>query len=153
MDSADRLGLGPAARPGQLAGVVGQEQREQTSRARTAGTSSPASFDQLLEREIAARSAGVSYSSPPPAAVQLKWSAHAQQRLQSGEIRWGAAQEQRLAAAVEQVARKGGRETLVLLDDLAFIVSVPHRTVITAMSGARRVDNVFTQIDSAVIAR
>jgi flagellar operon protein len=58
----------------------------------------------------------------------------------------------RLALAVEQVAQKGGKESLVLLDDLAFIVNVKDRLVVTALDGDSRKGNIFTQIDSVVIA-
>jgi len=40
----------------------------------------------------------------------------------------------------------------VLLRDMAFIVSVKNKTVITAMDGENMKSNVFTNIDSAVIA-
>jgi flagellar operon protein len=59
----------------------------------------------------------------------------------------------RLEAAVEKAGLKGGKESLILLDDLAFVVSVKNRTVITAVGADRMADNVFTNIDSVVIAR
>ncbi len=59
----------------------------------------------------------------------------------------------RLEAAVEKAGQKGGKESLILLDDLAFVVSVKNRTVITAVGADRMADNVFTNIDSVVIAR
>ena len=54
-------------------------------------------------------------------------------------------------AAVDRAAAKGARESLVLVDDTAFVVSVRNRTVITAVDRARMRDQVFTNIDSAVI--
>ncbi len=59
----------------------------------------------------------------------------------------------RLEAAVEKAGLKGGKESLILLDDLAFVVSVKNRTVITAVGADRMADNVFTNIDSVVIAK
>jgi flagellar operon protein len=57
-----------------------------------------------------------------------------------------------LGAAVDKAAQKGARESLVLMNrDLALVVSVTNRTVITAMDGNSIRDNVFTNIDSAVI--
>ena len=53
--------------------------------------------------------------------------------------------------AVDKARNKGGRETLILLGDVALVVSVVNRTVITAIDGDSLKDNVFTQIDSAVI--
>ena len=52
---------------------------------------------------------------------------------------------------MEKARAKGGKETLILLDNVALVVSVANRTVITAMDGDNLRDNVFTQIDSAVI--
>lgn len=59
----------------------------------------------------------------------------------------------RLEAAVDKAGLKGGKESLILLDDLAFVVSVRNRTVITAVGADRMADNVFTKIDSVVIAK
>jgi flagellar operon protein len=39
----------------------------------------------------------------------------------------------------------------MLLNDMALIINVKNRTVVTALDGASMKDNVFTQIDSAVI--
>jgi flagellar operon protein len=58
----------------------------------------------------------------------------------------------RLESAVDKLAAKGARESLVLLDDNAMVVSVRNRTVITALSREQARENVFTNIDSAVIA-
>jgi flagellar operon protein len=56
-----------------------------------------------------------------------------------------------LENAVDKAASKGARESLVLLNDLAVLVSVRNRTVITAMERENMKEGVFTQIDSAVI--
>ena len=53
--------------------------------------------------------------------------------------------------AVERASQKGASESLLLMDDLAFIVSVKNRTVITVIDGHNMKDNVFTNIDSAII--
>lgn len=82
---------------------------------------------------------------------QVKFSAHALKRLEARNIKLNDAQLQNLDNAVEKARSKGGRETLILLDDVALVVSVANRTVITAMDGENLKDNVFTQIDSAVI--
>jgi flagellar operon protein len=78
-------------------------------------------------------------------------SAHARERIERREIPFDAPMAARLEAAVERAAAKGGRESLVLVDDTAFVVSVSNRTVITAVDRARMRDQVFTNIDSAVI--
>jgi len=81
----------------------------------------------------------------------LAFSAHARSRLISRSIQLTGQQVARLEYGVEQAAQKGARESVVMLDNLAFVVSVPNRTVVTAVEGAAREGNVFTQIDSAVI--
>lgn len=81
----------------------------------------------------------------------VKFSAHATKRLEARNIKLSPEQLQTLEEAVEKARSKGGRETLILLDNVALVVSVANRTVITAMDGENLKDNVFTQIDSAVI--
>lgn len=81
----------------------------------------------------------------------VKFSAHATKRLEARNITLSAQQLNTLEDAVEKARAKGGRETLILLGNVALVVSVANRTVITAMDGDNLKDNVFTQIDSAVI--
>jgi flagellar operon protein len=82
----------------------------------------------------------------------VKFSQHATQRLQTRNINLTSTQMTQLNNAVDKAAQKGARESLILMDrDLALVVSVKNRTVITAMDGASIKDNVFTNIDSAVI--
>lgn len=82
----------------------------------------------------------------------VRFSSHAQKRLDKREIQLGDDGLARLNAAVDRAAQRGGRESLVLMDDLAFIVNVKERLVVTAMSGESRKEGVFTQIDSVVLA-
>jgi flagellar operon protein len=84
-------------------------------------------------------------------AATLKFSAHAQKRLASRNIEVTPQILNKLNSAVQGAANKGSNNSLILLSDLAFIVNVPNRTVITAVDGQSMKDNVFTQIDSAVI--
>ena len=89
----------------------------------------------------------------------VRFSAHALGRLESRNIQFSAESMGRLSEAVDRAEAKGAREALVLMpgaertDDLALVVSVKNRTVITAMDGNSIQDNVFTNIDSAVVAR
>ncbi len=82
---------------------------------------------------------------------EVKLSAHAQARLKSRNIPWDQNRQEKLNSLVDKAAAKGARESLVLMEDCAFIVSVRNRTVITAVDGQAMKDNVFTNIDSAVI--
>ncbi|MDA3904187.1 MAG: flagellar protein [Desulfuromusa sp.] len=96
------------------------------------------SFDQLLQNKI--EQGGV------------KFSKHATDRIQSRGIQFDSNQMQRLESAVSQVNAKGGRESLVMLDDTALVVSVKNDTVVTVVDREQLKNNVFTNIDSAVIA-
>ncbi len=81
----------------------------------------------------------------------LKVSGHAQSRLASRGIELDGAAWDRVRGGVDKAAAKGARESLVLMDDVALVVSVKNRTVITAVDKGSLKDNVFTNIDSAVI--
>ncbi len=59
---------------------------------------------------------------------------------------------ERLQAGVDRAAAKGARDSVVFVDGTAFVVSVPNRTVITAVDSEHMREHVFTNIDSAVIA-
>jgi flagellar operon protein len=83
----------------------------------------------------------------------LKFSKHAQERLDSRQIRLNDTDMVSLQRAVSRAEEKGAKDSLVLLRDLAFIVSVKNRTVVTAVDGEHITENVFTNIDSAVIAQ
>ncbi|WP_217915189.1 TIGR02530 family flagellar biosynthesis protein [Miltoncostaea marina] len=87
-------------------------------------------------------------ASPQP----VRWSAHAVQRLSQREIAVTPDLQGRLEGAVDRLAAKGGRESVVLMDRMAFVVSVQNRTVITAVDQAGMRDQVFTNIDSAVLS-
>lgn len=84
-------------------------------------------------------------------ASRLKLSGHAQTRLQSRNIQLGRDEWKRVLDGVERASAKGARESLVMLDDVALVVSIKNRTVITAVEKAQLKENVFTNIDSAVI--
>ena len=60
-------------------------------------------------------------------------------------------QSERLESGVQKASEKGIRESLVIVDSLAFIVNVPNKTVVTAMDRTESDDNIYTNIDGAVI--
>ncbi|SNB47054.1 TIGR02530 family flagellar biosynthesis protein [Geobacter sp. DSM 9736] len=84
-------------------------------------------------------------------AGEVKFSQHAQERLRARGISLSETDMKQLQGAVESVAQKGGRESLIMLGDAALVVSVKNRTVITAMDRGSMQGNVFTNIDSAVV--
>lgn len=81
----------------------------------------------------------------------ITFSQHAQERLRERGISLDKTEMEKLEGAVEDVARKGSRESLVLLADAALVVSVKNRTVVTALDRKSMQGNVFTNIDSAVL--
>lgn len=82
----------------------------------------------------------------------LRFSNHAQKRLQTREISLTDDGLARLSSAVDKAEKRGGRESLVLMDEMAFIVNIRERLVVTAMDARSRGEGVFTQIDSVVLA-
>jgi flagellar operon protein len=84
-------------------------------------------------------------------ADRLKVSGHAQTRLSSRNIELGRAEWERVLSGVDKAAEKGAKESLVMVDDIALVVSVRNRTVITAIEKENLRNNVFTNIDSAVV--
>ncbi|MBC7186093.1 MAG: flagellar protein [Calditrichaeota bacterium] len=96
-------------------------------------------FAQMLEQEVRKRE-------------EVRFSLHALERLRLRNIQLTPQEVETLGGAVSKVAEKGGRDSLVVMNRVAFVVNVPTRTVITAIDQAHLRDSVFTQIDSAVIA-
>jgi flagellar operon protein len=82
----------------------------------------------------------------------LQFSKHATKRIEQRGLDIDGAQMVRLERAVGQAEAKGSRDSLILLDDLALVVSVQHRLVVTAMDEESSKEHVFTNIDSVVIA-
>src|SRR5438045_3906714 len=97
------------------------------------GAASGPSFAELLRtRQGLAPTAS---TADPSASIEggVRFSAHAQTRLQSRQIALGEGQLNRLQGAVQRAAGKGARDALVLMDDLAMVVSVTNRTVVTVV--------------------
>lgn len=87
------------------------------------------------------------------AAESLKFSHHAEQRLSQRGIKLGPEQLSAIASAVDQASAKGAKDSLVLYRNVAMIVNVPSRTVVTAMDDKSMQQHVFTNIDSAVFVK
>ena len=83
------------------------------------------------------------------ASEEVKFSKHANERLISRNIDLSEEQKQRLNNAVKSAEAKGIKESLVMMDNLAFIVNVKNNTVITAVTGEE--ERIFSNIDGAVI--
>lgn len=92
------------------------------------------SFDNLFQEELS----------------KIKFSSHAQKRLESRNIYLNSSELSKIQTAVEKAESKGSKDSLVMMDNTAFVVNVPNRTVVTALQVGHDNDNVFTNIDSVV---
>ena len=97
------------------------------------------------------RSAQPPATAPAPVASPLKFSAHAQQRLESRNIRLSQDDVAKMNAMADKAAAKGSKQSLFMMRDVAMVVSITNRTVITAVDQNSMKENVFTNIDSAAI--
>lgn len=95
---------------------------------------------------------GNSFSETLSEVQSLRFSNHAQKRLEFRNINLSEDGMTRLANAVDKAEKRGGKESLVMVDDMAFIVNVRDRLVVTALDSKNRGEGVFTQIDSVVFA-
>jgi len=84
-------------------------------------------------------------------AQPLKFSAHAMQRLASRNIQLSGDDISRMNLMADKAAQKGAKQSLFMLGDVAMVVSIKNRTVITAVDQESMKENVFTNIDSAAI--
>lgn len=98
----------------------------------------------------AAQQAGKSFQEILDGKV-LRFSHHAEVRLKQRGIELKPEQMVKIESAIDRAAAKGAKDSLLIMNDLALIVNVKSRTIITAMDGAQLKDNIFTQIDSAVV--
>lgn len=117
---------------------IGAPSQNKPAGANPRAKSGPGQFDRLLDDCLAEQN--------------IKFSRHANERMQQRGLQMNAAQSQRLEQAMQTVGNKGGRDSLVLLDNLALVVSVPNSTVVTVSDRSNLLENVFTNIDSAVLA-
>lgn len=83
--------------------------------------------------------------------TDLKFSKHASERLMDRNITLTPEQFERLETGTKKAEEKGIKESLMIMDDMAFIVNIKNNTVVTAMDQKSSNENVFTNIDGAVI--
>lgn len=124
-------------------GVAGPAGTATTPAGGRAGDAAPVqgpSFADVLRTQQAGAAQGVTFSR------------HALQRLERRGIALDQPALQRLGDGVERAAGKGSRSSVVFLDGTAFVVAVPNRTVLTAVDPEHMREQVFTNIDSAVVA-
>lgn len=94
------------------------------------------SFDSIFQQEL----------------EKIKFSSHALKRLENRNIQLDDTDINKIQDAVSKAEQKGSKDSLVMMNDTAFIVNIPNRTVVTAMPVNGSSENVFTNIDSVVFA-
>ncbi len=120
--------------PTKVNGPASQPVRPNASKANNAGIDFKSTLDNVVKSE-----------------ARVQFSAHAKARLHSRGVDLSQEKLDALSKAIDKAEAKGARESLVLSDDAAYVVSVTNRTVITAFDRENLRDGVFTSIDSAVI--
>lgn len=126
------------------------EQRPVEPKGRLTESGGP-TFQETLDKLRSEPTRGEIKSDIAQKAEALKFSNHAVERMQTRGIHFNASQLERLQKGVERAAEKGARNSLVLLDDSAMIVSVKNNTVVTVVDKNALKENVFTNIDSTVV--
>lgn len=82
--------------------------------------------------------------------ARVKFSQHALEQLELRGIRISEQALKKLNSGVEKAENKGAQDTLIIVDGVAYIVSIKNKTVITMIRNDRKSKNVFTNIDSVV---
>lgn len=95
-------------------------------------------FDSLLQQQIYRQ-------------TEVKFSKHALDRLQSRNIKLTKEDISKINDAVNKAAEKGVKEALIIMDSTALVTSIKNKTVITAATEENLKNNVFTNIDGAII--
>ena len=97
------------------------------------------SFEKILSEEISRQK------------IDVTFSAHAMNRMRLNRIELTTQQLRKIGNAIDRAEEKGAREALLILGDMALVTSIRNRTIITVVDGDRMRENIFTNIDSAVI--
>lgn len=87
----------------------------------------------------------------PPNLGEVKFSNHAVDRMRTRGISYGPDEIAKINDAVGRAAAKGSKDSLILMNDSALIVSVKNKTVVTVMDKNALKENVFTNIDSTIV--
>ena len=106
---------------------------------------------QVNEQELSFRQILKQASEQSIETENVTFSKHANERLASRNINLDEGQIERLNRGILQAKEKSINESLVMMDNIAFIVNIKNNTVVTAMDQTTNDSNIFTNIDGAVI--
>ena len=121
-------------RPDQVQGV----KQHRTDRGAGKVQDDQKTFDEILNQKVAEQ-------------TKLKFSAHATRRMHERGMHPSPTEMDRLNEGFEKAREKGAQSSLILVDDMAYVVSVKNNTVITALDKDAAQGNVFSNIDSVAI--
>ena len=124
--------------------ITGQYLNQKTKESTDAAAMQGMSFEDVLRQQWKKNDNSVTDGS-------LKFSKHTGERLRQRNITLSDEQMIRLQNGARKAEEKGIKESLVIMDSLSFIVNTKNNTVITAMEQSGDTDNVYTNIDGAVI--
>ena len=114
--------------------------------------SEAAHLSRRVVNQVQSQPGGINFTQALNEAQGLHFSNHAQKRLEKRDIQLSDESVSRLADAVDKVEKRGGKSSLILMDDLAFIVNVHDRVIVTALNTKEQGEGVYSQIDSVVFA-
>jgi flagellar operon protein len=114
---------------------------------RESGGTSDVSFQDILQQT----KESIKAADRTEQSESVRFSKHADARLKQRDITLSDEQITRLNEGTQKAGLKGIKESLVILDNLAFIVNTENRTVVTAMDSTQSDENIYTNIDGAVI--
>ena len=99
-------------------------------------------FGAMLRDQVDAKTRG---------AQPVNFSKHALARAEERGIELTPNLMERLSSSVEKAQEKGATNILAFDDSRAFIINIPYGRVITTMSQEEMKENIFTNIDGAVL--
>jgi flagellar operon protein len=81
----------------------------------------------------------------------VKFSKHAENRLSQRNITLTEQEIKKIGSAIDKADQKGIKDALIIMDNKAFVANIKNKTIITAATNEQLKENVFTNIDGAVI--
>jgi flagellar operon protein len=136
---------------GGTAGVGGASKSDPSKSDILKGSTFQDALKKLEQGGIDKSSSGVKPELKTEAVSKIKFSNHAIDRMQTRGVRFSPEDMKKLESAVEKAAAKGAKDSLVLMNNTALIVSVKNNTVVTVVDKNSLKENVFTNIDSTVV--
>ena len=80
----------------------------------------------------------------------VRLSGHAKKRLEERNINLDGNEFLKIRDGIDKLKEKGGKDSLIVTEQAAYIVDVDNQTVVTAMDKDDMAENVFTKIDSTL---